>query len=116
LRIAAAALVSIAVSPKTPAIALGTSQQFSATGTYTNGSTKIITSSVSWLSSVPAVTTVGSGGLALSRAVGTATISATSGSISGATTLAVTPATLVSITVTPLNPSVPKGASQQFAA
>ncbi len=116
LRIAAAALSSIAVSPQTPAIARGTSQLFSATGTYTNGSTKIITSSVAWLSSVPAVAAIGSGGLALSRAVGTTTISAMSGSISGATTLAVTPATLVSITMTPLNPSVPKGASQQFAA
>ena len=116
LTITSPALISIAVSPHTGAIALGTLQQFSATGTYTNGSTKVITTFVSWSSSTPAVATVGSSGVASSQSVGSATITATSGSISGTATLSVTPAALVSITVMPLSPTVPKGLSQQFAA
>ena len=46
-----AALVSIAISPQNPTIAFGTSQQFTATGTYTDGSTQDITSVVAWSSS-----------------------------------------------------------------
>ena len=50
------------------------------------------------------------------RAAGSTTISATSGSISGSTTLTVTSATLVSIAVTPANPSIANGLTEQFTA
>ena len=116
LTVTGAALVSVAVSPQTSSIALGTSQQFIATGTYTDGSTKVITTSVSWTSSAPGVATIGAGGAALSAGVGSTTIAANSGSISGSATLSVTPATLVSISVTPLNLVLPKGGNQQFTA
>jgi hypothetical protein len=116
LTVTAPVLVSIAVSPQSPSIALGTTHQFSATGTYTNGSTQVITSSVAWWSSALAVATIGSNGVAQSAGVGTTTIMAVSGNISGTASLTVTPAALVSITVTPVNPTMPKGASQQLAA
>src|SRR5260370_29984986 len=41
---------------------------------------------------------------------------ATWGAVSGSTTLTVTAATLVSIAVTPANPSITKGSTQQFSA
>ena len=116
LTVTSAVLVSIAVSPLSASIALGTSQQFIATGTYTDGSTKVITTSVSWISSTPAVATIGASGVAVSGTLGTTTITANSGSNSGSATLSVTPATLVSISVTPLSLSLPKGVSQQFTA
>src|SRR6202007_2918144 len=47
---------------------------------------------------------------------GSSTVSATVGSITGSTLLTVNPATLVSIAVTPANPSITKGATQQFTA
>ena len=46
-----AALVSIVINPQTPTIALGTTQQFTATGTYTDGSMQDVTSVVTWSSS-----------------------------------------------------------------
>jgi uncharacterized protein YjdB len=58
----------------------------------------------------------GSKGLATGVAAGTTTITATSGSVSGSTTLTVTAATLVSISVTPTNPSIAKGTTRQFTA
>jgi uncharacterized protein YjdB len=116
LTVTGAALVSIAVSPQTASIALGTSQQFIATGTYTDGSTKVITTSVSWTSSAPAVATIGSSGVAVSSGVGTTTVGASSGSISGSAALSVTPAALASISVTPQNLVLPKGGNQQFTA
>ena len=47
---------------------------------------------------------------------GTSTISATLGGVSGSTVLTVTAAVLQSIAVTPANPSVAKGLTEQFTA
>jgi uncharacterized protein YjdB len=108
-------LVSIAVAPASPSIAKGATQQFTATGTYSDGSTQNLTSSASWTSTNTAVVTV-SAGLATAIATGSTTINATSGSISGSASLTVTPATLVSLAVTPASVSIVLGAIQQFTA
>ena len=109
-------LVSIAVTPANPSLAAGNQQQFAATGTYSDGSHQDLTSSATWTSSAPLVATISSTGLATAVAVGNTTIQATSGSINGSTSLTVTAATLVSITVTPANPSIGVGGHQQFTA
>ena len=120
LTVTPAALVSIAVIPANVSIANGTGQQFAATGTYTDNSTQPLTSSVNWSSSDTTVASIsnasGSQGLASSAGQGTATISATLGTVSGSTGLTVTAATLVSIAITPLNPSITDGTTQQFTA
>ena len=116
LTVGTATLVSIAVTPATPSIALGTMQQFTATGTYSDGSTQNLTLTAVWSSDTVSTATVNSAGLALSAGLGTATITATSGSVAGSTLLTVTPATLVSITITPPLPSIATGTTQQFAA
>ncbi len=117
-------LVSIKVTPPSPSIAKGTTQQFTATGFYADGTTKILTTSVVWSSTpfAPAAPTViatisnvaGSNGLATSCGVGTTlcsagttTITATLGTISGIAALNITNATLISIAVSPLASSVP---------
>src|SRR5262249_38687273 len=75
--------------PNPPAINLGGSQQFTATGTYSDGSTQNLTNQVTWSSSNTAVATISTSGLATAVAVGTTTISATLGAVSGNTTLTV---------------------------
>lgn len=118
LAVSAAALTSIAVTPANPSIAKGSTQQFTATGTFSDTSTQNITSSVTWTSSRAAVATISGAGLATGITIGSSTIQAASGSITGATTLAITVAapTLNSIAVTPANPSIQNGATQQFTA
>jgi YVTN family beta-propeller protein len=120
LTVTPAALVSIAVIPANSSIANGTGQQFAATGTYTDNSTQPLTSSVNWSSSDATVASIsnasGSSGMASSVGQGSATITATMGAISGSTGLTVTAATLVSIAITPVSPSVTDGATQQFTA
>jgi uncharacterized protein YjdB len=122
LTVTPAVLTSITVTPANPSIALGTTQQFTATGTFTDNSTQNITSSVSWNSSKTNVATIsnvtGTNGLATSVGVGTTTITATSGSISGTTTLSVTQAVLESIEVTPASAivSIAVRNTQQFTA
>jgi trimeric autotransporter adhesin len=116
LTVSAAALVSIAVSPPSPSIALGTTQSFAATGTFTDGSTQDLTSTATWASGNPAVATVSSNALGTSVSTGAATITATLGSISGSTLLTVTPASVVSITVNPSVIAIPLGLNQAFSA
>ena len=116
----AATLVSVGVTPTNPSIASGTTEPFTATGTYTDNSTQNLTASVSWTSSDNTVASVsnasGSNGLASGIGLGSVTITVTSGNISGSTTLTVTAATLVSIQVTPANPSIANGLPAQFTA
>ena len=83
-------LVSVAVTPVSPSIAAGTQQQFTATGTYSDGSHKDLTSSATWTSSAPSVATISSGGLATALVAGSTTIQAASGSINGSAGLTVT--------------------------
>ncbi len=109
-------LTSIALTPSNPSVAKGLSQQFTATGTYSDGTTQNIANQVTWVSATPAVSTISTSGLASALAVGTSTISATLGSVSGSTVLTVAAAVLQSIAVTPSNPSVAKGLTQQFTA
>jgi len=83
-------LVSITVTPSNPSITVGTTQQFTATGTYSDSSTQNITASVTWSSSYTSKATINNAGLATAVAVGSTTITATSGGISGSTMLTVT--------------------------
>src|SRR5438105_4825239 len=54
----AATLTSIAVSPANPSTPVGVPTQFKATGTYSDGTSKDITSAATWSSGKPAVATV----------------------------------------------------------
>jgi uncharacterized protein YjdB len=116
LTVTTAVLESIAITPATPSIALGTTQQFTATGTYSDGSTQNLTSTATWSSDTPSTATINSTGLAQSVAAGTANISAASGAVSSSTVLTVTSATLVSIAINPQTATVALGTTQQFTA
>ena len=116
LNVSSAALVSIAVSAGNPSLPLGTGEQLSAIGTYTDKSTKDITASVTWSSSAPSVVSVSSGGAVQAKSVGPAQISAASASIIGSASLNVSSAALVSIAVSAGNPSLPVGNSEQLTA
>ena len=110
-------LTSIAVTPANTSILAGTTQQFTATGTYSDGNTQNLSNRVTWTSLNTAVATINTNGLATGLSAGTATISATLGSVSGNATLTVrAPPTLTSIAVTPTNSSILAGATQQFTA
>jgi len=86
-------LSSISLLPSAPTIAVGTAQQFMATGTYSDQSTKDLTTQVTWSSANTAVATIstlsGSNGLTTALAAGTSTISATLAGVTGRTQLTV---------------------------
>jgi len=111
-----ASLVSIAVTPTSPSIVKGATQQFKATGTLSNGAEEDVTGSVTWLSSNTKVATIAAGGLATGAGTGIATIEATSGSINSSASLTVLAPVLSSITVTPANARVSAGNKLQYIA
>ncbi|MFC1968838.1 Ig-like domain-containing protein, partial [Chloroflexota bacterium] len=99
-------LTSIDITPLNPSIAAGRTQQFTATGTYSETSTGNLTSSVTWSSSNTTVAKINAAGLAASYVEGTTVITATSGTVSNNTTLTVGAAVLDSVIVTPENPAI----------
>ncbi len=107
-----ATLLTIEVTPASSvSVPLGKTQQFTATGTYSNNTTQDLTSVATWFSSNELVSTVsntvGSKGLATTLAEGSTAISAQfSGVTSNSATLTVTAPELVSIAVFPHNPVV----------
>jgi trimeric autotransporter adhesin len=119
LTVNAPAITALAVSSTNSSIAQGTTAQFTATGTLTNGTTENATGLVTWSSSNPSVVTInlnGAQGLAMGLIAGTSTITATANGVSSSATLTVTNATLTSISVTPVSASIPLGTVQQFTA
>ncbi|MGC2636540.1 MAG: Ig-like domain-containing protein [Acidobacteriaceae bacterium] len=109
-------VATISVSPSSPSIAVGATEQFTATAKDSSG--KPITAvTFTWASSATGVATVTSGGLATGVAAGTAQITASaSGVTSSADTLTVTAPVVATIAVSPSSPSIAVGATEQFSA
>jgi hypothetical protein len=110
-------LTGVAVTPASASIAAGATQQFTATGMYSDNSTKDLTSSATWASATTSVATISGSGLATAVATGSSNITATAaGKTSAPATLTVTAPTVVSIAVTPATASIVVGHTQQFTA
>lgn len=78
-------LSSIAVTPASATIPVGGTQQFSATGTYSNGTTRDLTGQVTWASATTAVATISAVGLGTGLGAGQTVISATLSGVTGNT-------------------------------
>jgi trimeric autotransporter adhesin len=115
----AATISSIMLMPANPSVNVGGTEQFMAMAMFSDGTSEDITSQSNWTSSNTGAVTVsnaaGFQGLATAVAPGTSTITATMGSLSGSTSMTVN-AALASIALTPANPNVPNGETEQFIA
>ncbi len=109
-------LRSISIAPGGASIPLGENQQLFATGTYNDGSKQDLTSSVQWASSNPTILSLSALGMATADALGMVTVTATSGTISATNPLQVSPAIVVSFTVTPASSLLALGAGEQLTA
>ena len=77
-------VTSVTIQPLTQTLSLSlgpTTVQFTATATYQDGSTADITSIATWTSVPSSVASISSTGLATAQAVGTSTVTATSGGV-----------------------------------
>ena len=116
----AATLSSIDVSPLSARLAIGTQENFVATGRYSDGSIQDISEHVSWTTtdaSIAATSNVANAqGQTLALTQGSTTVSATLNGVSGDATLAVTAAQLLSINVVPSGLTLPVGLRQTLHA
>jgi hypothetical protein len=117
------ALASISVTPPMPQVAAGGTTQLTATGVYTDGSTKDLTPTATWVSSSLGVATVSAGLVSCSASAtisGSATISVTgataTGTTTGSTTVTCLAPVLKSITIAPTQLTLPTGGTAQLAA
>lgn len=103
----AVTLTSITVSPANQTLEVGTNLQLAATGNYSDGSARDLSGSANWTSSATQVATVSPSGLVNAVASGATTITATSGGISGNTTVnaKITQATVSYIHVFAIDPA-----------
>ncbi len=97
-------LQSIKVTPATPAILVGATQQFVATATYSDGHTESVSSSATWFSADPSVATIAAGGVATGVRTGKSSIAATVGTVTGEALISVS--ALQSIAISPPNPTI----------
>jgi hypothetical protein len=120
LVVAASPLASISIAPTVTSVPQDIGVPFTATGTFADGTTQVLTGAATWTSSPASVASISnisaSKGLATGVAPGQATITAAFGGAVGVATLNVDDAILTSIDVAPSNPNVALGAQVQFAA
>jgi hypothetical protein len=95
---------------------LGLSQQYIASGNFSDGTTQDITDVAQWHSSNVNVASITVSGLAIGRTLGTVTISANFGGVTGSTSLTVNAASVSSIAVKPSNGSIAQGTKIAFTA
>jgi hypothetical protein len=102
-------LTGVSVGPQSLNLNLNETWQMSATGTYSDGSQKTLTSGIVWSSSDSSFVSVGqTTGIVTGVAVGSATITASAGSCSactGSTTVTVVLTGVTSITISPSSAS-----------
>lgn len=116
ITVPSATVTALTVTPVDPSTAIQGVVEFHAVVTLSDGTTQDVTQTATWSASDPSVASVSTSGLATGVAAGTSDIQASSGMVSGSTTLTVTSATLVSIAVTPTNPALGVGVAQEFTA
>jgi uncharacterized protein YjdB len=116
LHVSAATLSSISVTPGTALLAPATFANCVATGTFSDGSTQVITSLVTWTSSAPNVASVSSGGKVTAASGGTATITAQFGSLSADSAIVVNSSPLASIQINPPAVSIAQQTGVAFQA
>ncbi|PYQ72847.1 MAG: hypothetical protein DMG04_16050 [Acidobacteria bacterium] len=78
---------SVAITGAAPTV--GSTAQFTATATMSNGTTQDVTSSATWQSGDAAIATVSSAGVVTGVAAGSTTVTATYQSVSGSDAIAV---------------------------
>jgi hypothetical protein len=117
LTVSSPLIVSIEVVLPVQAMPIGTRQQLTAIGTFTDGRTRDLTASATWTSGSADIVSVASSGLARANRLGNTTIFASFSAIAGSAALTVlSTATLASISISPVNSTILLASSQQLSA
>ncbi len=120
LTVTDAVLVEVQVTPVAPTLAAGQLVRFQAVAIFSDGTSRNVTGEATWSSSAPATLTVSNDprqrGLGTAVAAGSAEAQAVFEGVTGSTTVTVTAATVVDVSVTPVTFTAAVGEDQRFQA
>jgi hypothetical protein len=111
-------ITSITIEPSAPSVSEGETEQLNAAGTDSEGNSYTLTggttcsgTSVCWSSSDTGAATITSGGLLKGLTVGSATITASSGTASATATATITLGNVTALTVSPTSVTLPESST-----
>ncbi|HEX7451247.1 MAG TPA: Ig-like domain-containing protein, partial [Polyangiaceae bacterium] len=120
LTVTSATLTTIQVTPFSPTLLVGFTANLSATGIFSDNTTRDLTNLVTWTSSVPAVASISDAnatrGQVTPLSAGMTSVTATYQGVTGSDSVVVSSATLTGITVTPGTASISAHTTQAFTA
>ena len=111
-----ATLTQLIITPSSPVLSLGRSQNFTVNGVFSDGSVQDVSNQVTWTSSQPSVALPPNNGATTALAVGQTQLEASIGNIQATTTLTVTGAVLQSLEIQGGDTLGAPGGSRQFVA
>jgi len=118
LTVTAAALESLQISPQNPSVPLGTNGQFIAIAYYSDKSTVDVTKESTWQTSDHQIATIvpngDIAGFSTSNAIGSTEVAVSFADKQAITTLTITDAVLESLSLTPVQATVPAGDQQNY--
>lgn len=109
-------LSAIEITPQDAELATGSTQQYEATGVFSDSSTQDITSLVTWQSSDSGIASINSEGLLTAKASGDVTVTGSWQGVETSTNLTITDTVVDSITITPDQARIAQGTTVQFEA
>ena len=109
-------LLSLTVSPNPFQVALGSTGQAKATGTFSDGTERDLTSSVSWTVEGANIASISSTGVIRPNSTGAGFLRAVYETVSTKAPLTITAAPLVSLAINPSSPNLPLGLGVQLKA
>lgn len=116
LTVSPTVLESLSVTAPSTTLDTLVTQQFSASGLFSDGTTSDLTAAVTWSSGDSSIALIDSAGLATTLRVGTTSIRADLNGVSAVASLTVTGSSLTSVTVTPSDPVAEVGGAILFTA
>ncbi len=116
LSISPATLVALQIDPIDPEVGIGGTLSFTLVGILSDGTRVALTSQAMWSSSAPDVLVFDIGSHAVAKSGGTAVVTAAVGGFTVTSTVTVTPASLLSINITPATSTIGPGGAVPLRA
>ena len=108
-------LTAITLAPESVVIPKGLTRQYTAIGTYSNGSVSDLTATATWSSTNPGVVAVDNTGAFTAVTPGESVVTVTSGSLQKSLKITVTPPMIVALALSPDNRAIVSGATVQYS-
>ena len=114
LTVTSAEISSIQITPREATLTRGTEAQYTALATFTDGTRQDITGEANWNTGDATIADISFDGLLSAVEPGETTVSVSRQGVTAETSVTVTQATPVSLTLSPTSATLPEGLEQQF--